>query len=482
MKDWYQRAKERVELEKKYLKRFFSNKGNIAVFFFGAFIPVFYLAWRPAELEKKMTPYTYPSTLTQWLQDLLGIDTITAWAFSWIYMSFHIMSIGLLYFLAYFAERENEGYRARPAWVYGLPMICFQQLDILIWLIWPVAPPIRWIPEGSGVVAIRTRWLPWSDDLITYYYSALPSGHGSVTIAGFLTAHYSGQKKFRAFFFFEWFLVSFTILYLGEHYWLDPVASIMVAGTLICISVRVYDSFHYRSSTGHNPTDFSPPKNLLIPLAYLLPLFGLVGFLGLRYGIQLNSLEIGVAFVILASLGIAAIGFQLFQSQGSQRWPAIVDELLFGEPIANQVKAVQMALGLAFVLIVFPEDVAELAVIVTLLLSAWLPIADAKLPIRRFPGTQRRTIGAFVTSSAAAFLFSAILISISGFYEDLPWQLFLASFLASLAVSLTYLQEKRQRFRHILVNQNLLRPLIVGFVFHVVLSAVPIKIASLPST
>ncbi|MFX0115927.1 MAG: phosphatase PAP2 family protein [Candidatus Hodarchaeota archaeon] len=480
MRDWQQKAMVRVELEKMYLKQFLSNKGNLAVFFFGAFIPLFYLAWRPAELEKEMIPYTYSPMLTQELQNLLGIETITAWAFSWIYMSFHIMSIGLLYFIAYFAERENEGYRARPAWVYGLPMICFQQLDILIWLVWPVAPPIRWIPEGSGVAAIRTHWLPWSDDVITYYYSALPSGHGSVTIAGFLAAHYSGQKKFRAFFFIEWFLVTFTIVYLGEHYWLDPVASIMVAGTLICISVRIYDSFRYRGSTRDNPTEFSSPEVPLLPLAYILPIVGLLCFAGMRYWIQVESFDLGVLFGILAAFGLLAIGSQLMHSSDEHDWSSVVNELLFAEPIANQVKCVQMALGLAFVLIVFPSDVADVAVIVTLLLSAWLPIADAKFPIKRFPGTQERTIGAFITSLGVAFLISVILISAFDFYDNLPWQLFLASFLASLAISLTYLQEKRQNFRHILINRNLLRPLIVGFVLHVVLSAIPVKIASLP--
>ncbi|MFW9916997.1 MAG: phosphatase PAP2 family protein [Candidatus Thorarchaeota archaeon] len=481
MENWNQRVKERIVLEKVCLKRFLSNKANLAIFFFGAFIPVFYLAWRPAELEKKMIPYTYSPALTQWLQDLLGVDTIVAWAFSWVYMSFHIMSIGLLYFVAYFAERGNEGSRARPAWVYGLPMICFQQLDMLIWLIWPVAPPIRWIPEGSGVVAIRTRWLPWSDDLITYYYSALPSGHASVTIAGFLAAHYSGQKKFRAFFFVEWFLVTFTILYLGEHYWLDPVASILVAGTLICISVRIYDSFRYRDSSSDSQTDFRSPKEPFLHLAYILPLIGLLSFIGLRYAAQITELTIGALFLLLASLEIAIIGSQLIHSHSEQRWPVIVDELLFGEQTANQVKCVQMALGLGFVLIVFPGDVATVAVIVTLLFSAWLPIVDAKFPLWRFPGTQKRTVGAFATSFVGTFLISAILISAYGFYEELSWKVFLASFLTSLAVSLTYLQEKRQRFRHILVNRNLLRPLIVGFVLHVVLAAVPVKIASLLS-
>ncbi|MHA2500333.1 MAG: phosphatase PAP2 family protein, partial [Candidatus Hodarchaeales archaeon] len=110
-----------------------------------------------------------------------------------------------------------------------------------IWYFFPVAPPIRWISEGSGVEAIRIGNIGYSDQIITYYYSAWPSNHMSTAIAGIMIAHMSGQRKFEAFYILDTLLNAFAIVYLGEHYWMDALGTLVFIPLLLTIGPRFYD-------------------------------------------------------------------------------------------------------------------------------------------------------------------------------------------------------------------------------------------------
>ena len=166
---------------------------------------------------------------------------------SYYYIFMMMTNIASLAFVSYFAPRGAKG---RDCWVYVSAFLIGGFVDTLIYLIYPVAPPIRVSRHlERGVVQIRNEILPWSDALITLKYSAFPSGHVFYTLFGYLVCREEKFRKAGWYYLTNACVFSFIILYLGEHYWFDIVGSIILAVTVFYITTRIIDLKY-------------PPKNL----------------------------------------------------------------------------------------------------------------------------------------------------------------------------------------------------------------------------
>ncbi len=181
----------------------------------------------PKTPESEMTPNTYSPNLTIWLQDKIGVEGPFAWFASIYYIFLMMTGIAFLFIVAYFAPRGEKG---RMSWMYAVAILVGGVTDMMIYLIFPVAPPIR-VEEDldAGVVEIRKSVLPWSDNLITLKYCAFPSGHIFYALVGYFMCREENFKKMGYFFLINASIFSFIILYLGEHFWFDILGSIILA-------------------------------------------------------------------------------------------------------------------------------------------------------------------------------------------------------------------------------------------------------------
>ncbi len=193
----------------------------------------------PTTPESQMIPHTFSPGVTLWLQERLGTDGLMAWFASLYYNFPMIINIALFFFVMYFAPKGNKG---RDGWIYGVCILLGFLVELIIYLAYPVAPPIR-VPEyiNQGVVQVRLNKLPWSDNLITLKYNALPSGHMIYSILGYLVCKEEGFTKPGYFYLMNTIIFSFIILYLGEHYWIDIIGSLIVTISVFFLPTRFYD-------------------------------------------------------------------------------------------------------------------------------------------------------------------------------------------------------------------------------------------------
>jgi len=202
---------------------FLSDRWNIYMLILVLMIPVVYESLRFMPVEESMTPHTFSPALTIWLQERLGTDGLIAYAASYYYVIPHILLMAGLGPLFLFAKR-------RPAWVYLSMALAIFILDSVIYVLYPVAPPVRL--DDSGVVPIRINLFALSETTITAHYSAIPSGHIFTTVLGFLIAWLERWRRVAALYAANTIIMTGVIVYLGDHYFIDAVASLVLVGVV----------------------------------------------------------------------------------------------------------------------------------------------------------------------------------------------------------------------------------------------------------
>lgn len=215
------------ELAKKIagdVRIFFSFKNNVYFALFGACFLIFY---QSAQLfiEHPTDYVTFSPQLTIWIQEALSFEALD-YALSYYYPAGFILCLILL---CYLMIREGK-----EGWKWGAALMCCWIAHFILEMVYPVAPPLRW---ASGARAIRLDVFPLSDMLVSVKYGGLPSGHFGYTLLGFLIARFkfktTGEglySKSAKFLLANLVLITFTVLYLGEHTWEDLAASLLVFG------------------------------------------------------------------------------------------------------------------------------------------------------------------------------------------------------------------------------------------------------------
>lgn len=134
-------------------------------------------------------------------------------AYGWVAI---FISLALCYFcLAIASERKFH--------VYGLAFLVCWLAQFTLQMLFNVASPVR-VP-GTELEFIRHEVFPWSENLLGVEFGALPSGHFGVTLLTFLLARERGVEWLQKVSLGGLLLMSWAVLYLGEHFIIDLMVS-----------------------------------------------------------------------------------------------------------------------------------------------------------------------------------------------------------------------------------------------------------------
>ncbi len=485
-------AKIRVKAEEEahHLRRFLLNPLNLLIAIVGASFPFFYLLSNTRSIESGMWPNTYTPKPTQVLQEIFGTEGLFALLMSHFYIHFKFVTIFSFYFVIYFAERERKNGTARPAWVYGASFLSFQIINLTIWYFFPVAPPIRWISEGSGVEAIRIGNIGYSDQIITYYYSAWPSNHMSTAIAGIMIAHMSGQRKFEAFYIFDTFLNAFCIVYLGEHYWMDALGTLVFIPLLLTIGPRFYDQrglYPDREAFGKWLASGQRKAQMTRELTQK-PLYLLLFILPILYRI----LKLNQAWILFGCIILVPTSLVVEWSLRKHRQPNQMSGEI-GFPLDNKangsllLQSVTVVLALIFSFVAFPYQVVEIAVFAVFAGDFASSVGNIlfgrhQLPLTRYRTAEGAISGFLVSSIVAGLLLSYHKINETFIEEwwivswsktvDASWTrvIILSLAIGAVVAGTSFLEGRRPFF----LDDNFLNVIIASMFIYMVLLSVQI--------
>ena len=140
------------------------------------------------------------------------------------------VSIFLMWFICMFQGPE--------AYKYGIPVITAVTASMFIQIMYPVVVPIRYADFGKElpVRLIRMDTMGSNTDKVNgLLYNGLPSNHLGMVVTGLwlcLTIYnidpWTGWIVLAIGFVILALIFMFSVLYLGEHYWQDLVAAVVV--------------------------------------------------------------------------------------------------------------------------------------------------------------------------------------------------------------------------------------------------------------
>jgi len=161
-----------------------------------------------------------------WLQDHRHIVLDYFLTFSWVGI---FITVGSLYFfLAVTTQRDF--------WRYGLTFWATWITQYTLQRIVNLASPMR--VEDTELVFIRNEVFPWSENIVGLKNGAFPSGHIGVTLLVFLIARDLNVKWVQKVSLVCLVIMFWAILYLGEHYVIDAVASAILYPTIYFVMTR----------------------------------------------------------------------------------------------------------------------------------------------------------------------------------------------------------------------------------------------------
>jgi membrane-associated phospholipid phosphatase len=183
----------------------------------GAFLEVMlYRSVLYTGFESGIDPHVMPPICTRMLQDLLGTEGFIATVSSYFYIYGHFCALLLLGVVIFFSKNQRTNM---------LAVVLSFAMESLIFLIFPLAPPVR----TEAAVPIRLLIFPSSDAMVSIKYSAFPSGHIIKSVLGYIICKRENFVNLSYIYAINTALVSFVILYLGEHYAVDILGGILFA-------------------------------------------------------------------------------------------------------------------------------------------------------------------------------------------------------------------------------------------------------------
>lgn len=125
--------------------------------------------------------------------------------------------------------------------------IFVQSISMLTWWLFPVAPPRMAV---NGVRNIRQEMFGMSEIANPYPYGAFPSLHVANSLSAVLFVRLYG-KRILTVWAIVFFLLTFSTVYLGEHYWQDVVGG-------VGYSLAGYLAVRFLTKTGLGKRIFEP--------------------------------------------------------------------------------------------------------------------------------------------------------------------------------------------------------------------------------
>ncbi|MHA1214793.1 MAG: phosphatase PAP2 family protein [Candidatus Hodarchaeales archaeon] len=232
MSDWVEAYKEA-----------FSTPFNVFLLLLMFVMLLFWLSanrWQTPERVKKRAIFFSPRP-TQILQQKFRnkyLDFITQQVWFWVF----IISVVLEVFIC--------GLQGKDAWRYGIMVLPAWATSMTIQFLFPVIVPIRWDKFGRElpVIPIRLQQFKQSDNVNGLLYNGLPSNHLGMMLAGILLAVFIAEQDPSI----EWYILAlffivlalffcFSVIYLGEHYIQDLIASALVYPPIMIVIKIILD-------------------------------------------------------------------------------------------------------------------------------------------------------------------------------------------------------------------------------------------------
>lgn len=154
------------------------------------------------------------------------------------------------FILSIFIEFHICALQAGEAWRYGVATLLSWGTSMTIQFMFPVIVPIRWdqFDKELPVIAIRLGNFKQSDHVNGLLYNGLPSNHLGMMLVGVILSLVSfsrnpwpGYLFLLVFFISIALFFSFSVIYLGEHYVQDLIASIFVFIPIMILMLFILD-------------------------------------------------------------------------------------------------------------------------------------------------------------------------------------------------------------------------------------------------
>ncbi len=234
------RTRLEIELVYETMRQTFRERKNLLTILLVLADLVFWYGNRFLPKPPKEKIILLDPTPTRILQDLFSHPLLD-------YLASYIWAFG--YVIVITTVIISVSARGQNAWRIGVPIALAWAINLTIQVLFPVIVPIRMEAYGldPGIRNIPKETLHWTDNINGMLWAGLPSAHIGVASAAFLVCYF-GYKETKlenkapylmgmlvATFFILAF--SFSVIYLGEHYIEDIIAS-LILWPLVIISGR----------------------------------------------------------------------------------------------------------------------------------------------------------------------------------------------------------------------------------------------------
>ena len=193
--------------------------------------------WQTPDRVRRRAKFFSPKW-TQFLQKHLRsnetiakiLDFVTIQVWFWVFA----LSIVIEWFIC--------GLQGKDAWRFGCAVLLAWGTSMTIQFLFPVIVPIRWdmFDRELPVTPIRLQKFKQSDNVNGLLYNGLPSNHLGMMLAGLLLSWFSSlNDSWWGWYIFIFFFLGlalffcFSVIYLGEHYIHDLIASVFVYPPII---------------------------------------------------------------------------------------------------------------------------------------------------------------------------------------------------------------------------------------------------------
>lgn len=305
---------------KKILSPFIESKLSILFLIFSLSIPLVYellgsiITHQEEYLENTHHYFVFDNYLTVWLQNtfgttnsIVGIISAYLYAFQMILMS----AFAYFIFIIYLFFRQKQ-YRRREPWVYLAITLAMFSVNLLAFVLFPTAPPIR----TTASLQYRIAILPQAESAITIKYNSFPSGHIWSTVVPYLASRAEGMVDSSKIFSISTVITSWVILMTGDHYFIDVIGSFVFSVGFFILFTSVYDYYHKKNK---NPkmTNITIDKGELFKRMLLLLLLVVMGIATIQF---FNSLFF-VAQLLIIFILWPIIAFKYNFAQSIYKFP-----------------------------------------------------------------------------------------------------------------------------------------------------------------
>jgi hypothetical protein len=224
----------------------FTSTTNLATLGYMVIIIIFWYSaryWQTPDKIRKRVKFFDPK-VTQQLQEKFRnpkLDWFTSVFWFWIFG----VAVFLMWFICMFQGPE--------AFRYGIPVVTATSVSMFIQMFYPVVVPIRYADFGKDlpVTIIRFEAMGAGSDKINgLLYNGLPSNHLGMVVTGLwlcvvinIVDPWAGWQVMAVAFVILGLIFMFAVLYLGEHYWQDLIAAIIVYSVVLTATKFILDFF-----------------------------------------------------------------------------------------------------------------------------------------------------------------------------------------------------------------------------------------------